>query len=64
MGGKVELDITCDAESLLNKKPYNRPEVKVFGGIKRLTQGQAGSCPDQGDSTRRSDQSPPNCGGG
>jgi hypothetical protein len=54
MIGKVELDVACDAESLLNKKRYNRPEVKVFGEIKRLTQGNTGSCNDVGGGGKHS----------
>ncbi len=62
MGGKVELDVACDAESLLNNKRYNRPEVKVLGGIKRLTQGGTGSCDDGGSGSRKGARPPPQGG--
>ena len=57
---KASLDPADHAGALMNKKPYRRPSLQVFGALHLLTQGSNGSCPDMGNNSRR-EGAPPNC---
>jgi hypothetical protein len=61
MDKKFSLDHEDLAEALVNKKRYNRPEVKVFGGIKWLTQGSSGSCADGGSGSQKPSNASSRC---
>ncbi len=47
-------DVVYNGDELVSKKSYRKPEFKKVGSLAELTQGFAGSVPDeQGGQTKR-----------